>query len=147
MMLPEDFNEQWQRLIERFGVKAMDNEFKKLVVIEVRDMTIFAFKQAVDVWIGSRPHNRPPLLTEFREARLNREQSKLKADVRTIGGVLRENNIDPAKLGKTLEDQYGAGIDTPVKAFEFKRLQERIKKAESEPDPKPTLEDDDILPF
>lgn len=147
MIDAEDFEHQWKRLIARFGARAMDDEFKKLAAIEIRDMNSFHFRETVNVWIGERPHTRPPLLADFREARIRRDQNKFKSDVRTAGGVLREANIDPANLAKTLEEEYGAGIDTPSKALEFKRLKARIKKAEDEPEPKPTLEDDDVLPF
>lgn len=125
----------------------MDNEFKKLVAIEVRDMNTFDFRETVNVWIGERPHTKPPLLADFRQAVLARNNSKFKREVRDAGHAMQAMNIDPAKLAKTLEQEYGAGIDTPSKALEFKRLKARIKKAEEEPESKPTLEDDDVLPF
>lgn len=61
------FNTQLERLKFRFGEKAFDTEFAKLLGFEVSSMADDAFIKLVDTMIGSRPHNRPPTLVDFRE--------------------------------------------------------------------------------
>lgn len=87
--------DQINRLRIRFGETAFDTEFVKLVVNEVSTMSEYGFKRSCDIWIGSRTRNKPPLLSEFREARLNEERVKLDNDTRAVSNVLNH----PAKFG------------------------------------------------
>lgn len=70
------FISQIERLKSRFGFKHFDPEFVRLVANEIHDMSEHGFKRTCDVFIGSRSVNKPPLLSEFREARLNEEKYK-----------------------------------------------------------------------
>lgn len=79
-MTGEIFAAQVKRLQGRFGMKAFDQQFVDLVWRECREMTDGAFITFVDVIIGSRPHTRPPLLTEFREAKLTDSNSRVRQE-------------------------------------------------------------------
>ena len=73
-MSPEFFSQQLHRLRLRFGEKAFDPEFTKLVLREVSPMANDDFLHMIDVMIGSRKHNHAPTLTDFREQRYKSEK-------------------------------------------------------------------------
>lgn len=79
-MTQEEFKEQIKRLQVRFGAHHFDIEFCKLAFAEVGEMPAKAFKWAVETWLGHRPAHQPPLLAEFREARLAEEKAQLKRE-------------------------------------------------------------------
>ncbi|MGE0525862.1 MAG: hypothetical protein AB7G93_09670 [Bdellovibrionales bacterium] len=131
-MTPEFFKQQWDRLKVRFGDRAMDDEFGRLALAEVRDMSEDAFKRAVDVWIGSRPHNKPPLLSEFREARLAREKRKLEHEASGAAQTLRKAPEEMKQhMRKILSQEYG-GVDSVTDAFEIARIR-RLSSGDGEP--------------
>lgn len=68
-MIDEDiFGEQIKRLRARFGDKAFDQEFCRILALEVRDITPMALVLVTTWLIGSRPPSRPPLLADFQDA-------------------------------------------------------------------------------
>lgn len=85
-MTPDFFNQQISRMHLRFGEKAFDPEFTKLVAREVSAMQNEDFMRLVDFMIGSRKHNMPPTLTDFRESRIAIEK---RAFSREVGGAAR----------------------------------------------------------
>lgn len=121
---------QFARLRKRFGEKAFDDEFITLAMREVRGMPDAAFVSFVDVCIGSRPHHKPPLLTDFREAVLAAQRRKLEQD---INGALRVFNHPAAEGGlkRFLALNY-PGCKSLNEAVEVRRLQLRIERANAE---------------
>jgi len=120
--------DQLERLKRRFGEKNFDHEFIKLVANEVRSMADYDFVKFCDVLIGTRPPNKPPLISDFREARIRSE--KIKFDFMTSS--LAKTLADPAKhegLKKVLKEQYG-NVTSVNEAIEYKRLQDQLKKAD-----------------
>jgi hypothetical protein len=87
-MTHEFFKEQVSRLRTRFGEKAFDDEFVKLAWLEVGEMSDLGFKRTCDTFIGSKPWSQPPLLADFREARLTELRSQLKTEVATAARAL-----------------------------------------------------------
>jgi hypothetical protein len=68
-MTLDEYRDQIERMKRRFGQKAFDEEFIKLVWREVKDMSQYDFVRTADVMIGTRNHTRPPSIVDFREAR------------------------------------------------------------------------------
>ncbi len=120
------FLSQIDRLKRRFGEKHFDIEFIKLVGQEVNSMSDMGLQRFVDVMIGSRTHNKPPLLSEFREARLNEEKQRLSRD----GQKWVEEISRPARqkgLKKILKELYG--VSSVKEAIEYERLQKGLREA------------------
>lgn len=117
------FETQTRRLITRFSNKAFDQEFLQLVWREVCDMSEAGFGRYVDVLIGSRTHLKPPLLSEFREARLNEQKLKLQNDIRGAGQFLERKAPAAMKehVRKVLSSEFGA-VNSVKDAFEVARL-------------------------
>lgn len=151
----DEFDFQWKRLKGRFGDKALDDEFKKLCSLEVADMEASDFRESVNVWIGERHHTKPPLLIDFRTARVIRAKKSFTNDVNAAS--TKWENLKTGKeaahhLANALEKEYGPGIRTVKEAFEFARLKEQIKNAEeeskaAEAKARANVEDSDVLEF
>lgn len=122
-MTPQDFVADMTRLRQRFGDRAFDQSFADLVWREVHDMSAQAFTRAVDVWIGSRPHTKPPLLSEFREARMNETKRKLDQDTREA--VRRVGSVKP--LADVLRPSFG-GVSGVRDALEIARIRQRTER-------------------
>ncbi len=124
------FITQIDRLKRRFGEKHFDIEFTKLAAIEVRSMSEMGLQRAVDVWIGSRPNHKAPLLSEFREARLNEERFTLERNAR---GAIQAIDAPASRgLKNILEEQYG-NVTSVVEAIEYVKLKKQIEKANGGP--------------
>ncbi len=123
------FRVQIGRLRTRFGDRAFDAEFVHLVAREVCTMSETGFARTCDVFIGSRPTNKPPLLSEFREARIREEKVRFDNEVR---GAAQAMNW-PAKGGlqRFLAKEY-PGAKTLNEAVEIKRLRNQIEKADND---------------
>ncbi len=124
--------DQIERLKRRFGEKNFDAEFIKLIANEVRYMADYDFIKFCDVLIGSRTPNKPPLLSDFREARLAYEKYHLDRITSDSAKILEH----PAKgdgLKKILKEQYG-NVSNITEAIEYKRLQDQIAKANGKDD-------------
>lgn len=117
------FKDQVRRLRTRFGDKAFDTEFVLLVWREVRDMSEAGFARAVEIMIGSRTPLKSPLLSDFREARLNEEKLKLQNDLRGAAQILNRKAPEEMRrhLNSVLGREYGA-TDSVVDALEIARL-------------------------
>lgn len=122
-MSPTFFHEQWKRLIIRFGAKNMDSEFGKLALAEVHDMSEHGFKRFVDVLIGSRTAHKPPLLSEFREARIKEAEQRFKNDVAGATRALKDPRI-AKPLSEVLKRDFGA-VSGVMEALEIARLRQR----------------------
>ena len=127
-MNPQKFHVQWQRLVVRFGARSMDDEFKLLASKEVHDMGEAAFHRFVDVMIGSRTANKPPLLSEFREARLAENKLRFDNMTRAAAQTLFGPDGPPADrrahVLKVLSKEYGA-VNSITEALEIARLRLR----------------------
>lgn len=130
------FQFQIQRLQTRFGTKAFDQEFSQLVWREVHDMSEPGFVRTVDIFIGSRSTHKPPLLSEFREARLNEKKLKFQNDLRGATEFLTKKA--PAEMRKHLKailsKEFG-GVESVSDAFEVARMRVRAENAKNEPEP------------
>lgn len=122
-MTKESFLTQWQRLVNRFGAKAMDSELMRLCAVEVDTMSEANFKRTVETWIGSRPHTKPPLLSEFREARIAEEKLAFQNDVRGASNFLNRRAPGEMRshLRAVLSKEFG-GVENPVEAWEVARI-------------------------
>ena len=128
-MTQEFFLKQISRLKARFGEKHFDHEFVQLVAREVVTMSEPAFLRFVDVTIGSRTVNKPPLLSEFREARMNEERVKFQNDVAGAAQALRRGSPEEMRknMRTVLSREFGA-VDTLSDALEIARLKHRAKE-------------------
>lgn len=133
-MRPEFFKSQWERLKMRFGNRAMDDEFGRLVLMEVRSMSETGFARACDVFIGSRTHNKAPLLSEFREARLREEHLRLDNEVHRAAQALNDPRGGHG-LRNYLDKTYGKGCKNLWEAVEIERTRMRIKALNEEFEP------------
>lgn len=122
-MNPAFFQAQIQRLITRFGQKAFDPEFCKLIWREAHDMSEQGFMRYCDVLIGSRSANKPPLLSEFREARLKEQKLKFDNDVRGATQFLKRQAPEEMRkhLRAVLSREYGA-VESVSEALEVARI-------------------------
>lgn len=127
-MTPLDFDRGIKRLITRFGERNFDAEFIKLVWSEVHDMSDSGFQRFVDVLIGSRTANKPPLLSEFREARMQEQKIKFQNDVAGAANFLQRKA--PEEMRKSmrlaLSKEFG-GVESVGDAMEVARLRLRTK--------------------
>lgn len=118
---------QFDRLRARFGDKAFDKEFIALAMREVSTMHPHDFTRFVDVMIGSRPHSKPPLLSEFREARLQAEKMKHQQELRQAVETFNH----PAKsdgLRRFLAMNY-PGAKTLWEAVQIQVLRNQVERA------------------
>lgn len=119
-MSPEQFKTQVERLRGRFGDKAFDNEFVKLVWRVVEGMHFVDFMKCVETFIGSRSHNKPPLLSEFRESRLAIEKHRFNREVDGAGKVLYHPSV-AKPIAEVLQKDFGK-VDSALDAWEIARL-------------------------
>lgn len=127
-MTEQFFKSQMTRLQTRFGAKAIDAEFVMLVWREVRDMSETGFQRACDVWIGSRTHHKPPLLSEFREARIAEDKLRLHNDTQGAVSMLKRKAPREMQesLRKALAKDFG-GVESVADALEIARLNHRMR--------------------
>jgi hypothetical protein len=114
------FLAQMSRLRMRFGGKSFDGEIVKLLSREVAKLPESFFLTIIDTWIGTRKTSNPPLLTEFREARLAFEK-----------GNLAKECIEASKgfqngLKAVLRQNYN--VDTLQEAFELEKLKLQLQE-------------------
>ncbi len=119
--------DQLERLKRRFGDKNFDAEFIKLVANEVRIMTDYDFIKFCDVMIGTRSPNKPPLISDFREARIAAEKASFTRMV-SDGAKILDHPAKGDGLKKVLKEQFG-NVSSVTDAIEWKRLQDQIAKA------------------
>ena len=126
---------QLQRLRERFGEKAFDAEFITLVNREVRDLPDYDLVRMVDVFIGTRAHNRPPLIQDFREARMAFEKQRFEAEVRNAARCW--DGIQKRPMKEILTRLGYAEANTVWEAVELEReilrLKRQLEEAENAP--------------
>jgi hypothetical protein len=124
-----EFKHQTNRLRIRFGEKHFDEEFLKLVWREVSDMSAHGYQRFCDVLIGSRTANKPPLLSEFREARLSEQKIKFQNDLRGAQNFLeREAPLEIRKHLKTILSKEFGGVESVSEALEVARTKLRIER-------------------
>ena len=135
-MSPEFFNTQWQRLVNHFGDRAMNPEFRLLAAREVRDMPESEFQRTVDVWIGSRPHTKPPLIPDFRDARLAVQKRRFEEDVRGASNFLKKRAPEEMRkhLRAILSKEFGA-VESVSEALEVARLRYKVAQADNDDGP------------
>jgi len=117
-----------ERLTIRFGARSFDPETVSLIYREVNAMSEAAFNRLVDVLIGSRKATNPPLIQDFRDARIA-EQNKMFQD--DVHGAARAMNSGPRQQGlqKFLKERFGGGVTTLNQAIEIRRMQIQARKA------------------
>jgi hypothetical protein len=126
-MTQEFFREQIARLQQRFGPKAFDEEFNRIIAAEVKFMSEISFVKLVNHLIGSRPPSRPPLLVAFKEGRLNDEREALS---RASQGAAKSFNNPALSEGlKSILARDYNGARTALEAVHIQILRNQIKKA------------------
>ncbi len=119
---------QKARLIDRFGERNFSKEFSLLVAIECNSMPDQAFVDLVNVLIGSRKPNDPPLIANFRDARLAYERRQFDRDVH---GATRAWNGPARFMGlKAYLAKDFPGCKSLSEAVEVRRLQIRVARAD-----------------
>jgi hypothetical protein len=118
-MKQEFFKSQIARLQIRFGEKNLDPEFIQLIWREVHDMSDAGFTRFCDVLIGSRTSNKPPLLSDFREARL--AEQKLKFQNEAVGAARAFENGPKKNLSEVLSGHFGK-VGSIAEAIEVAKL-------------------------
>lgn len=124
-----DFQSQMKRLRTRFSDKNFDEEFTTLIWRELHDCPIENFKKAVDVFIGSRGPNKPPMLADFRQIRLATENRKFQDDLRGAQNFIERKAPEEMRehSKKILSKEFGA-VESVADALEIARL--RIRAGE-----------------
>ncbi len=85
--------------------------------------------------IGTRPASRPPILTDFRDAKNNAEKLRFEKDVN--GAAQAVKGWDNLALGRALATHY-PGCKTVLEAFELARFRLQMERAnEAKPPKKP----------
>ncbi len=127
-MTHETWTRQKARLIDRFGKNNFSPEFSLLVSMECRPMPDQPFEEMVNAMIGGRRPNNPPLIQDFRDARLAWERRVFERD---LSGAERAMNM-PAKDGlKLYLVKEFPGCKTLNQAVEVRRHQIQIARAEN----------------
>lgn len=124
------FVTQIKLLQDRFGEKAFNKSFVDLIWREVCTMNDNDFARTCEVFIGSRPHNKPPLLTEFREARLRYEKFAFERDLQGAAKVLNHPALRKP-IAEILHRDFGA-VESVKDAFEIARLKLKTQKSDGE---------------
>lgn len=117
-MTQGEFLEQIERLKTKFGSKIYDPETTRILGAEVSGIRGNSFKRYVDQWIGSRKPNFPPLLVDFREARIAAEKERFEETVRQVDKTLKGD------LKEVLRKHYK--VDTLSEAMELERFKLRM---------------------
>lgn len=86
-MTADCWTQQKARFIDRFGKNNFSPEFSLLVSIECRSMPDEPFVHMVNALIGNRKPSNPPLMQDFRDARLAFEKRKFESEVRGASGM------------------------------------------------------------
>lgn len=121
---------QKARMIDRFGERNFSKEFSLLVSLECRPLPDDVFVQMVNAMIGSRRPNDPPLIRDFRDARLAWAKRNFERDLQ---GAERAVN-GPAQGGlKLYLVRNFPGCDTLDQAAEVRKHQIAIARA-NDPD-------------
>lgn len=127
-MTPEFWNHQKSRLIDRFGERNFSREFSLLVAVECNSMPDQEFLHAVSAMIGARKPSDPPLIKDFRDARLAYERRVFERDVR---GASNAMNQTPWSLGlRAYLAKEFPGCKTINEAVEVRKMQIQIRQAE-----------------
>lgn len=127
-MTSDCFENQLKRLIARFGDKSFDSEFTRLVGREMSSTPNDDFIRIVDTMIGTRPAHKPPLLTDFREQRLQCEKDRLAKESRWAAEEIERSRVN---LPDILEKHYGK-ISSIKEAIEIERLKIKAQQADDE---------------
>ena len=126
-MTSSELNEQILRLKTKFGEKAFDVESVALIRREVINMRGEEFRFLVDGLISTRLHSRPPLVSDFRDARLAVEKRILEATVSAASRAM-SSPVFHSGLKSYLEKEF-PGCRTLNEAVEVRRLQIQVAKA------------------
>lgn len=127
-MTDECWTYQKSRLIDRFGERNFSREFNLLVAIECKSIPNGDFVDLVNRMIGSRAANRPPLLVDFREARLGIEKRNFDRDVYGAAKVMREPAMFRGLKAYLAKEFPGCKSLNDAKAVRAHQIQ--IQKAE-----------------
>ncbi len=122
------FVKQIERLKIRFGEKAFDPETLRLIRREVENMPEREFELLTDALISTRPHQKAPLVADFREGRLNIERRMLNAQ--TFGASKAFQTPWNTGLKAYLEKKF-LGCKTLNEAIQVRKLQIQLAKAEN----------------
>lgn len=120
---------QINRLKSRFGEKAFDDEFVKLATRELMAMVDANVIRSIDLWIGNRPHNRPPLLADFREARLAEAKVKFEYSARESMRAFESRRLGKSAI-EMLKPLVGR-VSSVAEAVEVRRLQIQAEMAKN----------------
>lgn len=118
---------QIDRLIVKWP-RAFDEETVKLIKREVLEMSDADFTYMVDHFLGTRPHTRPPLMPDFREARLAIEKTRFTKTVKQAARAVEQEGERRAVKDLMAEHK----VSNLTELFELARLQKL-----TEPDPGP----------
>lgn len=129
-MTPECFEAQVGRLRLRFGEKSFDHEFIKLLSREMSPLPNDSFIKIVDTMIGTRPHNSPPILTHFREMKLQSEKYALSRNTQLAANAMSKSTIEMKDILSRHGYEGAANLKEAVEIQILKNKFDRINSGE-----------------
>jgi hypothetical protein len=126
-MTHDTWTQQKARFIDRFGQNNFSKEFSLLVSIECNSMPDQAFVDLANAMIGNRKPSNPPLLQDFRDARLAYERRKFESDVAGAARAMHQPMLTDG-LSKYLTKTYGAECKTLWQAVEMQRELNKLRE-------------------
>lgn len=120
--------QQMLRLKQHFGEKAFSDEFITLACKEISGMPENSVKRMVDVFIGARPYNKPPLIMDFRDAKLAEAKQKLQKDLAGATSFLIKRSPQEMRMNlqKVLSKEFG-GLKNVSEAIDIARMRIRTE--------------------
>ncbi len=148
-MTNQFFQTQIDRLKERFGERAFDMQFSKILWMMLDDMDAADFEKMVSTMIANRRHTNPPLEVDFREGYLAIKKIKFTREVEGAAravygrGILANTNTSAlgghtpgerrSHLEGILKKHYG--VTNVADALEVAKIRLKVARANGEPDP------------
>lgn len=120
-MTEDFFRRQIERLKLRFGAKAFDPEFVRLIGVEVASVPDDVFLRTISTFIGNRKNNNPPLLVDFKESRIAWEKGRFTDTVK------KASNIFDRPISDVMREHYQ--VDSIKEALAMEKLKIRIKES------------------
>jgi hypothetical protein len=122
-MTKECFDVQVTRLKLRFGEKAFDPEFIRLISREMFELSNDQFISIIDTMIGSRKHTDPPTIVHFREMRSQTEKQELSKLTHWVAQAFNKD----LPLKDVLQKHY-AGCETLAEAIEIEKIKIKVQQ-------------------
>lgn len=136
-MIRSEFDDQIKRLRVKFGDKAFDPETVALIATECITLKSEEFAKIASFFLGTRKHINPPMLPDFKEAKLRAEKLAFNREVDSAADTMSSPPWQGG-LKAFLAKEY-PGCKTLWEAVEVRKLHRAIAVSEGRnPDLEPT---------